>query len=231
MAITLVGGLINPNSSSGVASFTFAPVNVGDVFPFLVHVFGVTTPAVQAITCTNSKWYFGCRIADPTFNSTLEIWYAVSTSTSSATATITWNPANGVNFTELAGAEYTNGMGAGSTWTTVAAQASVATTNTTMTGPSLTPTGAAQMAFTAWDPAQTASVGSTSGFTYTTSAAGEILAWDLALTSGTAVQATASQTPTGTYQTAGVILQASPNPAVIISSSGTQTAPMRASFR
>lgn len=228
MTITLVGGLINPNSSSGVASFTVFPSNVGDVFPFLVHVFGVNTPAVQSITGSNMVWRFGARIADPTFDSTLELWYGVSTAASSQTQTITWNPANGANFTELAGAEYTSTVG--TKWSLVNAEAAVFTTATTMSSPSLTPTHTEQMAFTVWDPGQTASAGSTSGFTYTNSAAGEILAWDLALTSGTAVQATAPQTPTGTYQAASIILQASTT--VEIDSGFTaDVAPARASFR
>lgn len=209
MTISLVSGLINPSSSSGVASFSITVINVGDVFPFMVHVFGVTTPAVQSITSSNMLWFFASRIADATYGSTLELWYGVSTATGAQTQTITWNPANGSNPTELAGAEYISSVG--TKWSLVNADAQVYTTNTTMTSPSILPTGAEQLAFTAWDPMQTAGPGSTSGYTYTDTTFNEYLAWNANPAAGlpNPVQPMALQSPTGTYQAASMILQAS----------------------
>lgn len=224
MAISLVGGVWDETSSTGVSTFTVNAVNAGDVWILTAHVFGASTPALSGVSGGGAaQWFRGCYAADPntgTGGSTLEMWWGkITTAGSGQTVNLTWSPANGSNFTEVTLQEFA-GSGPSTVWTQVASSAAAAgATSATLTPGTLTSTAAGQLAWFHFDPGQSITLGTAAGFTYSQTTFGLGFAINLNTAAGTGYAPTCTQSSAAHYITAGLILNAGGVPA-----SGASTA-------
>lgn len=142
----------------------------------------------------------------------LTFWYGVVTSApgTAQTITATYSSTPGVNC-EIWSSELVWSGGTAS-WSVFAAGQLANTSSTTVTWPSLNTTATLDQAYFGHaDVLETASAGSTSGFTYSAvNGNGDIALFNGTLTAGgTAYQPTASQSPAGTSSTIGAIFSAS----------------------
>ena len=132
-----------------------------------------------------------------------EIWYGVVSTAGAATITVAFSGSHSDD--ELMAQEYTAGSGA--TWSAGATGSSSSTTST-VTFPSLTPSGAGQLYLGFAQVDGEGEAGSTPGFSYTiTSAEGSVLCTDTNVSSTTSP--TATQTGDGSDSVAGLFTASS----------------------
>jgi hypothetical protein len=152
VAITAVGTIKGINGTA-VSSFSITPTTVGNCFPLAVAVYGaggtITVSSVSGGGCT---WAFAGRYNDTGGNSQCEMWIGtVTTAGSPATVTVTYSASVAGDSIELDCQEFTNGTGAGTTWTLDGAVAGTTNTaSTSATFPTLTPSAAGELYFAHW---------------------------------------------------------------------------------
>ena len=136
-----------------------------------------------------------------------EIWYGKVTTTGSSTITFTWSSSVSGHTTEYDAQEFTAGLGSNTVWSVDTTATHNGSSSTSVAFPSLTPSGSDELYFGYAVEANTASAGSTSGFTYGVTAEGNVVAYDPNV-SGT-VSPTASQSPAGVSSSIAVLTSVS----------------------
>ena len=201
-SITAVGSLV---SAHGVALTTLAvsPKTVGDVM--VVGIMGQTLSVSSISGGGVTTWKKAAQFQGAEGND-VELWYGTVTSTGASTITFSWSGtlSNGI---EYSAQEYTAGLGSATVWAADKTGTVNGASSTSVPFPSLTATGSGELYVGFSVVANTASTGSTTGFTYDVTSDGNALTYDTNV-SGT-VAPTATQSPAGTSSAVGLLLSAS----------------------
>ena len=150
-------------------------------------------------TWTKAVQFAGSVAADE------EIWYGKVTTTGSSTITFTWSGTVTGHIPEYGVEEFSAGLGASTVWATDKTGSVNGASSTSVPLPSLTPSTSGELYFGYSAVAGTASVGTTSGFTYAVTAEANVVAYDPDVSG--AVAPAATQSPAGTSSSVGVLLE------------------------
>ena len=180
---------------------TVNPQKVGDllIFSSQIHSQSITVTGVASTgTGTTGTWNLAQRYVDTTNGViTEEVWWAVVTATGSTTITATYSSSiTGLsNGPELVVDSFTATTPAGSVWSVVAGNGAAGASTSAITFPSVTTgTATSELYWGYAESTQTAAVGSSSGFAYKTTGAGNLITSDVALGASTAYFPTATET-------------------------------------
>ena len=194
----------------GGTSITVNPQKVGDlvVFDSQIHSQSITVTAVSSPK--TSTWHLAKRYLDPVNDAiTEEMWWAVATSTGSTQITATYSASIAALSPELVSDSFTPSSAA--TWSFVAGNGAAATATTSIAFPSVTSSAAgAQVYFGYAESTQTALAGSTTGFSYSPTAEGNLTTSDVNLSPNTVYAPTAKETPVSDNTSIGAIFAATP---------------------
>ena len=178
----------------GGTTLSINPQKVGDLIVFSSQIWSQTI-TVTGVSCPEtSAWQLAKRYVD-TVNGiiTEELWWATATATGPTTITATYSASVASLSPELVSDSFTSTSPL--VWSFGSGGGAAATNTSTIAFPSLT-SGSTQLQLY-WSYAestQTASAGSTSGFTYDPTAAGNLTTFNDALNINTAYAPTATQT-------------------------------------
>ena len=199
-----VGSLAN-GAGTGVTTLAVTPQHAGDLLALAVKV---GSASVTASTVSGGGVATWARAEDYTgYSGTdLEIWTGTVTTTGASTLTVGFSTSVSAIYTGLAAQEFA-GLGAGTVWGIDTGAGVSNASSATVTFPKLTPAGAGELYFGYAAVANTASAGATTGFTYATTADGDVAAYDTAVSA--AAQPTATQSPAGLSGAAAVLITAS----------------------
>ncbi len=209
----------------GGTTLSINPQKVGDLIVFSSQIWSQTI-TVTGVSCPEtSAWQLAKRYVD-TVNGVIteELWWATATATGATTITATYSASVSALSPELVADSFTSSSPL--VWSFESGAGAAATNTATIAYPSLT-SGAAQMQLY-WayaESTQTASAGSTTGFTYDPTAAGNMTTFNDVLNTYTAYAPTAVQTA-GSNDTAIAGIFAAQLPSQTISF--TSTAPTNA---
>ena len=204
-AATPVGTLAF-KAAAGTTTLAVSPQHVGDLLALVVKVDSSTVTATSVSGGGVSTWtraegpYTGYAGHD------LEIWMGPVSTTGASTITVGYSGTVTSVYTGLASQEFS---AAGSTpvWTVDTGGGISNASSTTTTFPKLTPSGSGELYFGYAAVVNTASAGSTSGFTYATTSDGDVSTYDTSVSA--AVQPTAKQSPAGLSGAVAVLITAS----------------------
>ena len=194
----------------GGTTLSVNPQKVGDlvIFESQVHSQSIT---VTAVTCPETgTWQLAERYRD-TVNGVIteEIWWAVATSTGPTEITATYSSSVAALSPGLVSDSFTSASP--STWSFVSGGGAAATNTTVIAFPSVTSGATADQVYWAYgESTETALVGSTPGFTYSTTAAGNLVTSDDDLAPNTSYSPTASETPVSNNTSSAAIFAATP---------------------
>jgi RHS repeat-associated protein len=212
-SIKAVGPLAYAHSSA--TTLPVSPQAVGDLMALVVNVEGGPVSSVSGGGVTT--WHKDVAKVGTEEGNDDEIWWGVVSTTGASTITVAYT--GSFSDDELMAQEYSAGSGA--TWS-AGASGSTSSSTSTVTFPSLTPSGPGQLYLGFAEVDGGAKAGSTSGFGYTVTSWGGNL-----LCSGTNVSTTASptasQSGTGS-DSVGALFSASGG-ATSAGTTGTGTAP------
>jgi RHS repeat-associated protein len=170
-------------------TLSVSPQAVGDLMVFVVNVDGGPVSSVSGGGVTT--WNKDIAKVGTEEGNDNEIWWGVVSASGASTITVAFTGSHSDD--ELMAQEYS--AGAGATWST-GANGSTSSTTSTVTFPSLTPTGAGELYLGFAQVDGGGEAGSTPGFSYTiTSAEASVLCWDTNVS--TTTSPTATQTATG----------------------------------
>src|ERR1039458_2385172 len=188
--------------------------SIGDLAVLLGH-YNSSTNTITGITGTQSgTWTLRFRQVNDTLTKTTDIWTAPVTATGSADVlTITYSGSMDGISSNYWPDSITAGLGAHTVWSfsAVASTNDITGSATAIDYPSLTSatTTNPQAYLGVVASTVTATGGSTSGFSYIDSTiSGNEMVYDLSLLTNTAYAPTSTQTPAGSYLTAGIIIEA-----------------------
>ncbi len=216
--ITAVGSLAQ-NSGSGKSTLSVNPQHVGDALVLSIGVFP-SSPTVSSVSGGGSTW---TRVSYTTASGDIEEWLGTITTTGSSTITVTFSGSISGKQDELLAQEFSSSTGSSTTWALdVAGNATTSSNSTTVTMPTLSPSGSGELYVDYSAVDNSGAAGSTSGFTYDVTSEGSIFAYNPSVSSS--VTPTASQSPTGTYTEAAALLTASGSGGGGTSSTTTLTA-------
>ncbi len=138
-----------------------------------------------------------------------EIWYGKVATTGTSTVTVTWSSSVASQTPEYSAQEFTAGLGTGTVWgVDHSGTLNNTSSSTTTTYPSLSPSGTGELYF-GYLTDNTATGGSTSGFTYASTAQGNQVTYNPNVSSPNAYQPTGTQTPAGISSALAAIFTAS----------------------
>jgi hypothetical protein len=199
-------GTLTSTQGSAITTLAVTPQNLGDVLVVFAQV-GSTTPKVSSIagggvaTWTKGQQFAGSVGADE------EIWFGKVTTTGASTITFTWSSSITGHTAEYGAQEFSAGLGASTVWALDKSGTLNNASSTAVSFPSLTPAGSGELYFGYAVPANTASAGTTSGFSYATTAEANVTTSDTNVSG--AVTPAAAQSPAGISSAIGVLLSAS----------------------
>ena len=204
-AITTVGSYVN-NNATGLSTLSVSPQGKGDAIVLGVKI-SSSSVTVSSVSGGNATWAKLTNSVDSSQTRDVELWLGTVSSLGTANISLSYSGSVSSVNVDLDAQEYTNGTGLATTWTKDVVGASQNdTSSTTVTFPTLTPTLTHELYVGFGRDANTASAGSTSGFTYNISANGNFYIYDPNVSS--AVSPTASQSPSGVSLTVGALLEA-----------------------
>ena len=197
-------GTQQTGDSNGDATIAVNPQHVGDAIVLGVELMS-SSVTVSSISGGGSTW------RKLTSNSTggvdNEFWLGTVATTGSSTITVTYSGSVSSDWIELSAQEYSNGFGASASWTTdTAGVTNTTSSSTTVALPSLSPSGSGELYVGMAFVSNTGAAGSTSGFTYDLMPGSNIFAYNPNVSSS--VSPTATQSPSGTYNSIAVLLKA-----------------------
>ncbi len=196
--ISSVGSLAYASGSA--TTLSVSPKGVGDLMTLVVSVTGGPVSSVSGGGVTT--WSKDIAKVGNQEGNDNEIWWGVVSATGASTVTVAFGGSHSDD--ELMAQEYS--AGAGATWS-AGANGSTSSTTSTVTFPSLTPSGSGELYLGFAQVDGSGEAGSTPGFSYTiTSAEGSVLCWDTNVSSATSP--TATQTGSGS-DSVGALLVAS----------------------
>ena len=197
-SITAVGSLVSAHGT-GLTTLAVSPKTVGDVM--VVGIMGQTLSVSSISGGGVTTWKKGTQFQGAVGND-VEIWYGTVTATGASTITFTWSatPSGGI---EYSAQEYTAGLGSSTVWAADKTGTLNGASSTSVPFPSLTPTGSGELyvGYAVLD--NTASAGSTTGFTYDVTSDENAFVYDTNV-SGT-VAPTATQSPAGCLVGGGAV--------------------------
>lgn len=191
-------------------TLTINPQKVGDliVFDSEIHSQSIT---VTAVSCPETgTWHFATRFHD-TVNGVIteETWWAVATGTGPTKITATYSGSIATLSPELVSDSFTTASP--STWSLVAASGAAASSTTSITFPTVTSGNAAAQVYWGYvESTATALAGGTAGFTYTSTAEGNLTTSNTNLLANTVYAPSASETPVSNNTSIGAIFAAAP---------------------
>ena len=205
VAIKAVGSFTS-KSGTAITTLAVSPQTVGDVLVVFAKVdtTGHTVTSISGggvTTWTKGVQFMGSDGTDS------EIWFGKVTTAGSSTITFTWSSSISGVATEYGAQEFTAGLGASTVWALDKSGTDNGASSTTVPLPGLTPAGSGELYFAYSEVANTASAGTTAGFTYDPTAAGNVVAFDSTVSA--AVAPTAKQSPAGVSSGVAVLLTAS----------------------
>ena len=179
---------------------------MGDLLVFFAKVdtTGVSVSSISGggvSTWTRAASYSGYP------NHDLELWTGVVSTAGASTVTVKFSASVTSTYTGLASEEFAASSGVNTTWSVDTSGGINSAASTAVTFPKLTPSGTGELYFAYDSVANSASAGKTSGFTYATTSDGDIVAYDVNVSS--AQQPTATQSPSGVSGGVGVLIVAS----------------------
>ncbi|HET9174066.1 MAG TPA: hypothetical protein VFN56_02155 [Candidatus Saccharimonadales bacterium] len=209
------------STGTGNTSVADSPVTKGDLLVLFSHTTGNATISGISGGGVSSWTKVTTYNAASGAQGNVEMWRGVVNVVGASTINVTYTGT--VTASDVAVQEYTMGSSNG-TWAIDTSGTANATSATTINYPTLTAQNSSEL-YTgyAWG-ANTMSAGTTSGFTYLTTAANKYLAYDLSVTGGVAYTPTASQATAGAYASIGAMIEAYAGTSVIVDTTATQEA-------
>ncbi len=202
--------------SANLTSISISPQNVGDLVILSSQIHSQSITVTGVTSADTGTWTHAQSYVD-SINGVIteEVWWAVVTATTAATPiNLTYSAALGGLSPELVADSYTTSVP--STWSTVAGSGGAATFTTTIDYPSVTSSSATSQLYWGYSESTTGGVaGSTSGFTYTSTANGNLSIDNPALSPATVYAPTATQTPAGNTTSIAEIFAATANPTTV----------------
>ena len=208
-------------SGSDVTSLSISPVNVGDLLIFYSHATNDVTVSSVSGGGVNT-WTKVTSGSNGTNGGEIEMWRGVVSTVGASSISVTYSASPGTN--EIVVEEFTM-HSANSTWAIDNSGVNYnTTTSTTVDYPSLTPTNSSEL-YTGYGWAQySMSAGTTTGYTYVATTAGDELAYDTSVTGGTPTFPTATQSSSGYYIAIAADIAGYTGTSVIVNSTSTQEA-------
>ncbi len=206
-SVSAVGSLASAQGT-GLTTLSVDPQNAGDLMAIAIQI-PTTTRTVSSIsgggvtTWTKATGFSGSVGSDE------EIWYGKVSSTGSSTITVTWSGSVSSEAPEYSAQEFSSGFGSGTTWAVDKTGTLNNASSSTLTYPSLSPTGAGELYFGYVGLPNTPSAGATSGFTYAETAQANQVTYNTDISSPSAFQPTASQSPAGISSSLAAVFTAS----------------------
>ena len=231
MALSITQAAGFPVEAAGTSQATVAVTTklVDDLMVLWVKISSSSAATVASVAGGGvTTWTNAAAYTDNNYGTRLECWVGVVTSiVTSTNITATYSGTPGVAC-ELAATELTTGGGydpADVIWTTSGGNGIDDISSGTVTFPSVTTpsTGDAQAYSGYARCGQTPSAGSTAGFSYTVTGAGNLMAFNGTAANATAYQPTAPQSPNGAAAACGLAITATLRPGWI-AVQGTQFA-------
>ena len=199
-------GTLAFKAAAGTTTLAVSPQHVGDLLALVVKVESSTVKASSVSGGGVSSWtraegpYAGYSGYD------LEIWTGTVSTTGASTVTVGFSGSVTSVYTALASQEF-SASGSSPVWTVDTGGGISNASSTTTTFPSLTPSGTGELYFGYAAVANTASAGTTSGFSYAATSDGDLSAYDTSVSAP--VQPTAKQSPAGVSGAVAVLISAS----------------------
>jgi len=185
--------------TTGVSSIDITPAHVGDIVILSSQIHSQTITVSSVTSADTGTWQKAQSYVDGVNGViTEEIWWAVVTATTASTpVTVTYSGSITALAPELVVDSYTASVP--STWSAVSGNGAAATFSTTIAYPSVTSASgsAAQLYWGYAESTQSASAGSTTGFTYSATPEGNLVVHNPALAPSTAYAPTATMSPAG----------------------------------
>ena len=193
-------------AANGTTTLAVSPQHAGDLLVLAVKADSTSITATSVSGGGVGTWtraggpYSGYSGHD------LEIWTGTVTTTGASTVTVAFSASVTAVYTGLATQEFSASSGTATVWGTDTKAGVSNASSTTVTFPALTPAGTGELYFAYDAVANSASAGTTSGFTYTTTSDGDVTTYDTGVSS--AVAPTAKQSPAGVSGGVAVLLTA-----------------------
>jgi hypothetical protein len=205
--VAAVGSLAS-KSGTDITTLAVSPQHAGDLLTLAVKV---SSPTVTVASVSGGGVTSWTRVEGPYTGyagNDLEIWTGTVSTTGASTISVSFSGAVTSVYTGLASHEFSASSGSSTVWGTDAHGGISGASSTTVTFPKLTPTGTGELYFGYAAVANTGSAGTTSGFSYGTTADADVVAYDTGVSG--AVQPTAKQSPAGVSGGVAVLITASP---------------------
>jgi hypothetical protein len=224
-AATPIGSLAF-KAAAGTTTLAVSPQNAGDLLALVVKVESSTITAASVTGGGVNSWtravgpYAGYAGHD------LEIWTGPVSTAGASTITVGFSGSVNTVYTALASQEF-SAAGSNLVWTVDTGSGISNASSTTTTFPKLTPSGTGELYFGYAAVANTASAGTTTGFSYAATSDGDVSTYDTSVSA--AVQPTAKQSPAGVSGAVAVLVSAvnnsssAPTVTVVAPSSGPTT--------
>ena len=198
-------GSLQQSSGAGASTLAVSPSQVGHALVLSVRV-GSPTINVASVSGGGATWK---KLTSAVDGADVELWLGTVVTAGPSTITLGFSGAIGLTGVELSSQEYASTTGSSTTWSADTANYSDNTSSSTsVTMPTLTPSGPGELYVGYARIASTGVAGSTSGFTYdVTTPNGNLFTFNPSV-SGPVAPA-ASQTSAGTSLAVAVLLKAS----------------------
>ncbi len=203
--VTAVGTLAN-GAGDGTTTLAVSPQHVGDLLVLVVKADVATVTASSVSGGGASTW---TRVEGPYAGYSghdLEIWTGTVTTTGASTIDVTFSSSVTAIYTGLADQEFSSSSGSSTVWAVGTGAGISNASSTTVTFPGLTPSASGELYFAYDAVANTASAGTTAGFTYATTPDGDVATYDTNVSG--AIQPTAKQSPAGVSGGVAVLVTA-----------------------
>ncbi len=203
-AISAVGSLATAEGS-GLTTLSVDPQTAGD----LLGVSALTSTSSLTVSSISgggvATWTKAVQF-DGSIGGDEEIWYGKVTTTGSSSITFTWSGSVTSHTQEYSAQEFTAGLGSATVWSLDKTGTVNNSSSTSVSYPSLTPSGSGELYFGYSCIYNTPSAGSTTGFSYAMTAENNLIAYNPNVSG--AVSPTASQSPAGISSSVGVLFTA-----------------------
>src|SRR5579862_9072758 len=205
-----------PAPTTGQSTVSITPSAVGDLVVLMIELHSSTAPTVSTLTASNISWQKSATQIDTDAADTLhlELWYGTATATTAATTTVAYSGTVTNNKIEMVVDSFHASMPG--TWQPVdeATVTTIKATSTAVQGPTLmSGTGSGLYVGYLWVNT-TFAAGTTSGFSYHTTPAGNAEFSDTSLVATTTYTPAGSQVAAGDYTATAAIFSLIPQPAV-----------------
>lgn len=216
MAISAVGTFKQAYNGAGVSALGVTATTLGNAIICATQTASGTNFATGLSGGGCSSWlHLGSSAFDTSIPGSMDLWLGVVTATGSPTVSVAWNasPSTG---SEIVAQEFTAGLGASTVWAVDNSQTGQIdnASSATITFPTLVPTGSGRLYVGLGMPFNSATAGSTSGYTYVISS-GFTSAFIYNPSVGASTSPTAGESPAGRSLAAAALLTAS-LPATVI---------------